>query len=206
MASKPPSPSQSFSAAAKAWQRNAFIMSIVALTMLALVLWEHHQFDKRIEGRAYFIDSYNAGVGRTTDYTNVADREIEVLGHARLWSNLMFEFDQNNFEANLSKAKDMSGNPSIDIINSYKTQNLFEEMIATNTRNRIEIDSIGVVKPLKEPYGVSLFARRIFESPTVRSSYYLYATMELINVSRTEQNPHGLLVSKFTVLNQDRIE
>ena len=64
------------------------------------------------------------------------------------------------------------------------------------------MDSVVVSKDIY-PYEVRTYARQYVIRESAMTEYTLVSTCQLINTARSEVNPHGLLMERFTVVENE---
>lgn len=167
----------------------------------AIIRSERSENDKR----AYFITKTSTSVGEVIRVGDEELLQLEIKHHISLFGNCMWTFDQYSFWDQIEKGVNLSGSPGTRLYQQYKNANFFEELRALNGRSKLIIDNIEVIDSTYEPYKARLYARTIYETPTEIKQKRLIAYVELSEVSRSEENVHGFLVTTFNIEDNSEI-
>lgn len=156
--------------------------------------------------KAFFVDRDGAGVGMLTNYDNKANRFFEVKHHVKIFSKLMFELDENNYFDNLERAQFLAGRPWKELYASYASEDnkFYRSMRTSSTKTKIVIDSMSVNVD-NEPYRCVFYARYLVTTPTTEIERLHWFDIDLEDVTRTEENPHGLTITRYDMIRNDQI-
>ncbi len=127
-------------------------------------------------------------------------RVPEIINHAKTFHKLFWNIDQFNYERSINEALYLIGDSGKQMYLSLKAQGHFSKIDTQNLTQEIAIDSIAVndraIPYQCELYGMLKVKRTDQDKESVDP---IVATFELHNVSRTEKNPHGLLIENYLI-------
>ena len=149
--------------------------------------------------RIYVVDK-DYTLSGTSVYNDMKSKYFESYNHVKSFAKLLFEFDQNNFPENVEAGLKLIGNDGKIIYNQYRDTDLHNTLIKNNASVYIQVDSI-LVDVQANPVKAQLYARQTFRTSLGVRENFLWAEMDLLEVSRTKDNIHGLLIEKFKVFN-----
>jgi len=147
--------------------------------------------------------------GRAAFARKIASSEIdsyrkpEIISHSRTFHKLFWEFDQFNYEKKIGKSLYLIGTTGKELYLSLKAQGHYSRIESQNLTQKLEIDSIKIEDqslPYKGIVYGKLKVKRTYQKS--ESADKIIATFDLHNVSRTEKNPHGLLIENYNVRTQ----
>lgn len=177
-------------------QRLVVLMAVMALavTVMAGVMTAHAY---EVSGkRVYVVGS--AGTFSALSAAPEAHTDFEMRNLVRQFMKTMFAHDQYTFKANLDAAL-----PLIDdtdgrrIYAGFKKGQVFENYVHYGARQVLDVDSI-VLQTKLRPYTATAYCRqRIFMGDQQSTPTGLAAHFNLTEVSRSEQNPYGLMLTNF---------
>ncbi|MEP2668795.1 MAG: hypothetical protein ABJH04_07365 [Cyclobacteriaceae bacterium] len=186
------------------FQRWVVVLSLTLAVVSFLYSVYAIQTERKISSqKAYFITTTGSAVGSEIFIGDSNMKELELKNHVKIFANCMWTFDQYNFWDQVTKGVEISSGPGKRIYSTYKANNFFEDMRAYNAKSKVYIDKIEVLDAINEPYKVRLYARHSFQTEREDQIRNLIAYVELVGVSRSEDNVHGLLVSAFNIENND---
>lgn len=152
--------------------------------------------------RAFFVSEYATATG-SSRMTN-EQRLVEVRNHIRIFVKHMFEFDQNNFSSNIKYALNMIGNDGKAFYQNYKDTNMLGVLTKNNAQVEIVVDSLKLINDI-EPYRYTLYARQTIKTSVGVKQQYLWANVTLIDQSRTDDVPTGLIIDSFDLINNNPV-
>jgi hypothetical protein len=125
--------------------------------------------------------------------------------HILIFFKLFFEIDQFNYKKNVNEALFLIGKDGETLNKSLVSNNFYSQMVATNMRCAVDIDSI-VFKTSSAPYQVLVYAKWTKRNEYAKKVNNLWCSMELIKTSNSAKNRLGYVIEKFKIFNQDEIK
>ena len=78
-------------------------------------------------------------------------------------------------------------------------------LVSANISQQMIVDSVKFVST-SYPYQVRTYARQYVVRESTVSQYSFVSTCQLINAGRSDVNPHGLIIEKFKVVENNLVE
>jgi hypothetical protein len=176
----------------------AMVMTMLGCGYLAYTAWEAAQ------SRVYVVTEGGTVYAMLNMNDDPKARKIEIESHIRIFVNSMFAFDEGNYQEHIERGLNMIGNDGKTIINQYNDIDLHNSLIKNNMKVKSYVDSVWI-KVDSKPYRARVFARQEYENAVSREQYFLWADMDLRDVSRTKMNVHGLKIENWNVVKAEKI-
>jgi len=131
---------------------------------------------------------------------------VEAKDHIRTFHHYFFTLDPDDkvIKENVTKALYLADGSARNIYNDLRENGYFSGIISGNISQLIEVDSIRLdVSTI--PYSFRCYARQQIIRPTSISNRVLVTEGQLREVSRSDNNPHGFLIERFTTLRNEDI-
>lgn len=174
-------------------------VGVCALVTIVAVGWSY-RFAEAQRQRIYVLDNGRSLlVALSQDLQQ--NRPVEAREHVRRFHELFFTLspDKAAIESNIERAMMLADKSVITYYKDLSEKGFFNRLIAGNVNQRIEIDSV-VCNFEEYPYQIKTYARQ----QIVRESYItersLITSCQLINTTRSDLNPQGFQIERFTVL------
>lgn len=134
------------------------------------------------------------------------NRKAEIKNQAKLFHNLFFSFDPDMevINENVDAALVLADN-SVKQINSMRNEKLFyHNLVQGGISTQIKADSIKVDMS-SYPYRAMYYGKqRIIRSSNITLNNFV-SSFKLRNVTRTDNNSHGLYIENYEILNYETI-
>ncbi|SIR72194.1 MULTISPECIES: hypothetical protein [unclassified Chryseobacterium] len=186
-----------YSLVKKALFLNFFITLIAIVSSSVWAVYVSKVFTKKIyviteKGQAAIANSMN----NDKDYENY--RLPEIKNHIKVFHRLFFGYDQFSYDNNINEALYLIGNSGKQLYLSLKANGHFARIQSQNLVQKLDIDSIKVNDKVY-PYQAFVYGKlnvsRVDQN--VSSKNLFFASFDVYNVARTENNPHGLLIENY---------
>ncbi|MEE1964587.1 hypothetical protein V1387_18005 [Allomuricauda taeanensis] len=125
-------------------------------------------------------------------------RKPEIIHHIKMFHSNFWEIDQFNYKRQIDKALYLTGNSGKELFQTLEANGHFAKIATENLTQQIEVDSIKIDDnsyPYKAQFDGKLRVLRTDQK--VESINGFRAKFVLYNVSRTNENPHGLLIENY---------
>lgn len=132
---------------------------------------------------------------------------VEARDHIKTFHQYFFTLDPDEkvIQANLTKALYLADASAKRAYDNLKEAGFYADLISGNISQRIKIDSIQVDINLY-PYSFRCFATQDIIRTTSTVSRSLITEGYLRSVSRSDNNPHGFLIERWTTLDNRDIK
>lgn len=126
---------------------------------------------------------------------------VEAKDHIKTFHQYFFTLDPDEkvIQANVTKALYLADNSAEKIYNDLKEQGYYSDIISGNISQQISIDSVQLDMN-QYPYEFHCYAQEKLIRSTSIVTRSLITEGFLRNVSRSDNNPHGFLIERWTTL------
>lgn len=137
----------------------------------------------------------------------VMSKEIEVKDHVTRFHELMFTLSpqKQTIQENLDRAFNLADRSAYEYSQDLDEKGYYSRLVSANISQQMMVDSV-VFQGNGYPYQVRTYARQYVVRESNISAYSFVSECQLINSSRSDVNPHGLLIEKFKVTENNLIE
>ena len=174
---------------------------ITSLIMVAMVLFYAFNLIQKERKKIYVLDSQTPVLVRQTDMS--VNREIEVKSHVNMFHTLFFTLppDDEFIQNSMNKAMYLVDESGLKQYNTLKEKGYFNQILASSASLSLKTDS---VKIDLDGYKFTFFGTQRIERETSILKRAIVTEGSLRDVPRTENNPHGLIITDWkTIFNKD---
>lgn len=135
------------------------------------------------------------------------NRPAEIRNHVTTFHRLFFTLDPDpkQIKENISTSMFLIDNSGLKYEEIRQDKRYYEDIVAGNISTDIQVDSIKVDVSVY-PYVCYWYGKERRIRPSKVEINKLWSRCQLRNVSRTDNNPHGLIMERYSVLNNEKIE
>jgi conjugative transposon TraK protein len=130
---------------------------------------------------------------------------VEARDHVKTFHRLFFTLDPDDksIQANITKALYLADGSAKRVYDDLKENGYYAGLISGNVNQTISVDSVAI--DINEyPYRFRCYATQSIIRPTSITTRRLITEGSLRNVSRSDNNPHGFLIERWsTIDNRD---
>ena len=129
-----------------------------------------------------------------------AYRDLEVKDHIERFHELMFNLSPNSesIKRNLDRALTMSDKSAYDYWSDLSERGFYSRIVSANISQEIVIDSVKIDMS-SYPYQAKTYAKVFMLRESNITAYDFESSCRLVDVERSQSNPHGLMIEKFRV-------
>ena len=137
----------------------------------------------------------------------VMSKEIEVKDHVTRFHELMFTLSpqKQTIQESLDRAFNLADRSAYDYSQDLAEKGYYSRLVSANISQQMIVDSV-VFQGNGYPYQVKTYARQYVIRESTMSEYAFVSSCQVLNASRSDVNPHGLIVEKFVVLENNLIQ
>jgi len=173
--------------------------------MSAFVIWLSEKAVARMQDKVYVLAE-----GKALEAIAADRREnlpVEARDHIRNFHQDFFTLDPDEkvITANITKALYLADGSARRMYESLKENGYYSGVIAGNITERVVIDSIAL-EAGSYPMCFRCYATETIIRPSSLVTRSLVTEGWLRNASRSDNNPHGFLIEKWTVLDNHDIK
>lgn len=184
----------------------AIIFGVLCLFVVGFALWKSYGFAEKQREKIYVLDN-GKSLMLALSQDAATNRPVEVREHVRRFHELFFTVapDKNAIESNMKRAFMLADKSAYNYYKDLMEKGYFTRIISGNINQRVEIDSI-VCNFDSYPYKAKTFARQYIIRQSNITERSLVTDCELINSVRSDNNPQGFTLERFTVLQNHDIQ
>jgi len=186
-----------------------YVLLIVSLSLIALSAWVFFRSSVMVEKsrqKIYVLDNGKSLLLALREDIS-ENRNAEAKDHVKRFHELFFtlEPDKAYIENNVREALFLADQSATDQYRSFKENNLYNQVIATDISMTLLTDSVNVDFSAY-PYRFSFYGRQKIVRKSNFTIRNLQTTGKLRNISRTDNNPHGFLIENWRITDNTDLE
>jgi len=174
------------------------------LIFCSLVILFAFNYISKSRGQVFFTNGYgNTLVGYQIERNQNIVAEIK--SQVRSFHSFLYNItpDPKEVKINIDRAKSL-GDGSINAFIMQRGEEYYKKIIAQNIEIKYQLDSVKVNAQIY-PYQAVVFGKEIIQNKVGFVRRSLITKCRLSEISRTDNNPHGLLISNFEILKNERL-
>lgn len=175
-----------------------FLICCTVLTLL--VIWRSYRYAEAQRQKIYVLDQGKSlMLALSQDLRQ--NRPVEAREHVSRFHSLFFSLspDKSAIESNINRALLMADKSALSCYRDLLERGYFNRLIAGNIIQTIKIDSLQCNFD-EYPFRIKTYARqRILRENTI-TERSLVTTCSLVDATRSDDNPQGFLIEKFTIV------
>lgn len=187
--------------------RSLSIVSVAASFVFALVVGVMaFNYSEQQRQKIYVLDQGKSLLlALQTDA--ILSKDIEIRDHVTRFHELMFTLSpqKQTIGENLDRALNLADKSAYDYSQDLTEKGYYSRLVSANISQQMIVDSV-VFQGSGYPYQVKTYARQYVVRESTLSEYSFVSSCQLVNSSRSDVNPHGLMIEKFRVLENNLIE
>lgn len=184
----------------------AIIFAVLCISVVGYTVWNSYRFAEQQRQKIYVLDSGKSlMLALSQDITT--NRPVEAREHVRRFHELFFTLapDKNAIESNMKRAFYLADKSAFDYYMDLSEKGYYNRIISGNVQQRIEIDSV-VCNFDYYPYTVRTYARQFIIRSSNVTHRSLVTSCLLVNSVRSDNNPQGFTLEKFSVIENRDIQ
>ncbi len=178
----------------------AIVFAVLCISIVGYTVWNSYQFAEKQREKIYVLDNGKSlMLALSQDITT--NRPVEAREHVRRFHELFFTLapDKNAIESNVKRAFFLADKSAFDYYKDLSEKGYYNRIISGNVQQRIEIDSV-VCNFDYYPYTVKTYAKQYIIRSSNVTHRSLVTSCLLINSVRSDNNPQGFTLEKFSVI------
>ena len=174
-----------------------------SFSLCFFVLYKCFQYQSQMQSKVYILANSKALEAYSSDRKdNIA---VEAKDHVKTFHQFFFTLDPDDkvIQANITKALYLADASAKREYDNLKENGYYSNVIAGNISQAIQVDSVSIYVT-NHPYHFRCYATQSIIRTTSTVSRSLITEGFLRNVSRSDNNPHGFLIERWsTIENRD---
>lgn len=177
----------------------AIVVVIVSILFCGFTLYKSLRLVAEMQGKIYLLANGKALEAYASDRKE--NIPVEARDHVRMFHTYFFTLDPDEkvIQANITKALYLADASAKREYDNLKENSYYANIIAGNISQQIKVDSVSV-NTVIYPYHFRCFATQNIIRATSTVSRSLITEGDLRNVSRSDNNPHGFLIERWTTI------
>lgn len=177
----------------------AAIIAIGSLVYASLYVASHND-------NIYVVDN-TSGVALAASAGQEIDRSHEIELHVKEFHRLMFNLPPSRtaIMAQMDAAFEMCDRSAYEYYNNQDETGFYQKLEDGNVVQWLVMDSLKVNMGTY-PYQEAFFGKIYLQRQSRITQYDFVSTGQVVDVGRSASNPHGLLMERFRVVRNQRVE
>ncbi|MEQ3221330.1 conjugative transposon protein TraK [Butyricimonas virosa] len=170
------------------------------------VVWNSYAFAEAQRQKIYVLDGGKSlMLALSQDLTQ--NRPVEAREHVKRFHELFFTLspDKQAITSNIQQALYLCDKSAYFYYKDLAEKGYFSRLISANIIQKVQIDSV-VCKFDKYPYITTTYARQIIVRESSLTERTLITRCNLINTTRSDNNPQGFMMERFKIINNEDIK
>lgn len=178
----------------------SFLFAGLCLAVTAFAVWKSYEFAEKQRQKIYVLDNGKSLMVALSQDAKI-NRPVEAREHIKRFHELFFTLapDKSAIENNMKRAFLLSDKSTFNYYKDLQEKGYYNQIISGNVLQRLEIDSIRCNFD-RYPYAVQTYGRQYITRSSSITERSLVTSCILINSVRSDTNPQGFIIEKFTVL------
>ena len=177
----------------------SILMIICCAVICCFSVYKSYSLVDKMQGKIYLLAN-----GKVLD-AFASDRKenipVEAKDHVKTFHVLFFTLDPDDkaIQSNITKALYLADGSAKRAYDDLKENGYYAGIISGNVNQTISVDSVGV-DTNEYPYRFRCYATQSIVRPTTVTTRSLVTEGALRNVSRSDNNPHGFLIERWSIV------
>ena len=137
----------------------------------------------------------------------ILSKDVEIRDHVTRFHELMFTLSpqKQTIQENLDRAFNLADRSAWEYSQDLAEKGYYARLVSANISQQMIVDSVKFIGA-GYPYQVKTYARQYVVRESTVSQYSFVSTCQLIDAGRSDANPHGLIIEKFKVVENNLVE
>ncbi|SHL70647.1 conjugative transposon protein TraK [Flavobacterium xanthum] len=184
----------------------AIVFAVLCVGVAGYAIWESYRFAELQRQKVYVLDNGKSLMLALAQDASI-NRPVEAREHIRRFHELFFTQapDKSAIENNMKRAFNLADKSAFDYYKDLAEKGYYNRIISGNVQQRLEVDSV-VCNFETYPYAVKTYAKQFIIRSSNVTKRNLVTSCYLVNSVRSDNNPQGFNIEKFTVLQNNDLE
>jgi conjugative transposon TraK protein len=184
----------------------AIVFAVLCVGVTGYAIWQSYRFAELQRQKVYVLDNGKSLMLALAQDASI-NRPVEAREHIRRFHELFFTLapDKSAIENNMKRAFNLADKSAFDYYKDLAEKGYYNRIISGNVQQRLEVDSV-VCNFETYPYAVKTYAKQFIIRSSNVTKRNLVTSCSLVNSVRSDTNPQGFNIEKFTVLQNNDLE
>lgn len=184
----------------------AIVFAVICTGITGYAVWRSYSFAEQQRQKIYVLDNGKSLMLALAQDASI-NRPVEAREHVRRFHELFFTLapDKNAIESNMKRAFNLADKSAFDYYKDLAEKGYYNRIISGNVQQRIEIDSVACNFETY-PYSVRTYSKQFIIRSSNVTKRSLVTSCFLVNSVRSDNNPQGFNIEKFSVAENKDIE
>lgn len=184
----------------------AIVFAVVCLLVVGFSIYKSYDFAKEQREKIYVLDKGKSLMLALSQDASI-NRPVEAREHVRRFHELFFTLSPEKaaIEGNMQRAFNLADKTAFDYYKDFLEKGYYSRVISGNIQQRIEVDSIKIDFNAY-PYKTLTYATQYIIRSSNLTKRNLITSSQLVSAVRSDNNPQGFIIEKFTVLENKDLE
>ncbi|MEC4034317.1 conjugative transposon protein TraK [Myroides odoratimimus] len=184
----------------------AIVFAVVCLIVVGFSIYKSYDFAKEQREKIYVLDKGKSLMLALSQDASI-NRPVEAREHIRRFHELFFTLSPEKaaIEGNMQRAFNLSDKSAFDYYKDLLEKGYYSRVISGNIQQRVEVDSIKIDFN-NYPYKTMTYATQYIIRSSNLTKRNLVTSSQLISAVRSDNNPQGFIIEKFTVVENKDLE
>jgi conjugative transposon TraK protein len=184
----------------------AILFAVLCAGITGYAVWRSYSFAEQQRQKIYVLDNGKSLMLALAQDASI-NRPVEAREHVRRFHELFFTLapDKGAIESNMKRAFNLADKSAFDYYKDLSEKGYYNRIISGNVQQRIEIDSVACNFE-HYPYAVRTYAKQFIIRSSNVTKRSLSTSCFLVNSVRSDNNPQGFNIEKFSVVENKDIE
>ena len=189
------------------FRRTKFLtgMTILLCSLVAVVsVFASYSFAREQKAQIYVLDKGQSFLALQSD--GMATKDLEIIDHVTRFHELFFNMapNANAIIQNVNRALVLSDKSVYDYYSDLSEQGFYTRLVQANITQQMVVDSVKVDIGTY-PYTARCYSHQYMIRESNITTYEFESTCQLMEISRSKDNPHGLMIEKFVVARNESL-
>ena len=184
----------------------AIVFLVLCVGVTGYAIWESFRFAELQRQKVYVLDNGKSLMLALAQDASI-NRPVEAREHVRRFHELFFTLapDKDAIENNMKRAFNLADKSAFDYYKDLAEKGYYNRIISGNVQQRLEVDSV-ICNFETYPYAVKTYAKQFIIRSSNVTKRNLVTSCYLVNSVRSDTNPQGFNIEKFTVVQNNDLE
>ncbi|TGE03859.1 conjugative transposon protein TraK [Hymenobacter fodinae] len=172
---------------------------LLCFSLAAYAVYSARQTTAAAQGRIYVLDQGN--LLAAVSHNVKENRPVEAQNHVKRFHEFFFTLDPDAkaIEYNVSQSLFLADESARRAYENLKESGYYNDLIQANISQDIKVDSVRI-NAARYPYYAKCYAHQQIIRASNTTSRLLISECYLRDVSRSSNNPHGFLMERWRVV------